>query len=76
MRIDEYVIGKGAQNKSFCYEIENGKYKDLYLSIKGGTAGKFGIYSSHPKNKVDRISKTMRLLLLCQRDIPNYRMAC
>ena len=50
MTIDEYVIGKGAQNKSFCYEIENGKYKGLYLSIKGGSAGKFGIYWSKDKN--------------------------
>lgn len=46
MSIDEYVQGKGSDNKSFCYELEHGKYKELYLSIKGGSAGKFGIYYS------------------------------
>ncbi|QIK58187.1 AAA domain-containing protein [Erysipelothrix sp. HDW6A] len=46
MTIDEYVTGKGAQNKSLCYEIEHGKFKNLYLSILGGSAGKFGIYWS------------------------------
>ncbi|OEH89510.1 hypothetical protein ATO00_10445 [Loigolactobacillus coryniformis subsp. coryniformis] len=46
LALDEYVTGKGPQNKSFCYEIESGKYRDLYLGIRGGTAGKFGIYWS------------------------------
>lgn len=46
LKIDEYVIGKGSQNKSFCHEIENGKYAKMYLGIGGGNAGKFGIYWS------------------------------
>lgn len=49
MKIDEYVTGKGSQNKSLCYEIEHGKYAHMYLSIKGGSAGKFGIYWSKKK---------------------------
>ncbi len=28
MNLDEYVTGKGPQNKSLCYEIEHGKYSD------------------------------------------------
>ena len=44
MNLDEYVTGKGPQNKSLCYEIEHGKYSDMYLGIRGGSAGKFGIY--------------------------------
>ncbi|MCR8966991.1 McrB family protein [Streptococcus zalophi] len=50
MTIDEYVIGKGSGNKSLCYEIEQGKYSELYLSIKGGSSGKFGIYYSKKYN--------------------------
>ena len=50
MTIDEYVIGKGSENKSFCYELENGKYKPLYLGIRGGFSGKFGIYWNKGKN--------------------------
>ena len=46
MTLDEYVSGKGPQNKSLCYELEHGKYAKLYLGIKGGSAGKFGIYWS------------------------------
>lgn len=42
--LDEYVTGKGADNKSFCYEIEHGKYAEMYLGIRGGSAAKFGIY--------------------------------
>ena len=49
MSLDEYVTGKGSQNKSLCYEIEHGKYAKLYLGIKGGNAGKFGIYWSKKK---------------------------
>lgn len=50
MDIDEYIVGKGPQNKSFCYEIENGSFSELYLRIGGGNAGKFGIYWSESKN--------------------------
>lgn len=38
MSIDEYVIGKGQQNKSLCYALEKGKYKNLFLGISGGSA--------------------------------------
>lgn len=44
--MDDYVTGKGPENKSLCYELEHGKYRDLYLGIRGGNAGKFGIYWS------------------------------
>lgn len=50
MSLDDYVTGKGSQNKSLCYEIEHGKYSGLYLGIKGGSAGKFGVYWSKEKN--------------------------
>ncbi|WP_244228918.1 McrB family protein [Streptococcus suis] len=46
MDLDDYVTGKGPENKSLCYELEHGKYRDLYLGIRGGNAGKFGIYWS------------------------------
>ncbi|WP_265460191.1 McrB family protein [Enterococcus sp. HY326] len=49
MSLDEYVLGKGSQNKSFCYELEQGKYSRMYLGIKGGAASKFGIYYSKSK---------------------------
>ena len=44
MNLDKYVTGKGPQNKSLCYEIEHGKYSGMYLGIRGGSSGKFGIY--------------------------------
>lgn len=50
MTIDEYVIGKGPQNKSFCYELESGEFSNLFLGIRGGFASKFGIYWSKSKN--------------------------
>ncbi|MEG0416024.1 MAG: AAA family ATPase [Erysipelothrix sp.] len=50
MTIDEYVTGKGADNKSFCYEIEHGKYAEMYLGIRGGSAAKFGIYWNKDQN--------------------------
>lgn len=56
MTLDEYVIGKGAQNPSLCYQLEQGKYKNLYMSIRGGAATKFGIYWSKTKN--DYLDKT------------------
>lgn len=49
MELDEYVIGRGADNKSLCYEIEAGKYSDMHLGIRGGTANKFGIYWNKEK---------------------------
>jgi len=73
MTIDEYVVGKGRENKSFCYELENGKYASFCLGIKGGSAGKFGIYYSRdeqaycnqsnvviPNNEVDERFNKLR----------------
>lgn len=51
MSIDEYVIGKGQQNKSLCYALEKGKYKNLFLGISGSSASKFGIYWNKKTNK-------------------------
>ena len=51
MSIDEYVIGKGQQNKSLCYALEKGKYKNLFLGISGGSASQFGIYWNKKTNK-------------------------
>ena len=51
MSIDEYVIGRGQQNKSLCYALEKGKYKNLFLGISGGSASKFGIYWNKKTNK-------------------------
>lgn len=51
MSIDEYIIGRGQQNKSLCYALEKGKYKNLFLGISGGSASKFGIYWNKKTNK-------------------------
>ena len=59
MSIDDYVIGKGAKSNSFCYSLERGKYKSLFLGIGGGASSKFGIYwnedSQSYKNQADKI---------------------
>lgn len=46
MPLDDYVIGFGENNESLCYELEFGKYQMLYMSILGGTSGKYGLYYS------------------------------
>src|SRR5215831_10062630 len=50
---DEFVIGKGAGNQSFCYRVE--RQMDLLGRILGATAFKFGIY--YGKTKSDSIEK-------------------
>ena len=59
MSIDDYVIGKGAQNKSFCYALETGKYQSLFMGIGGGGSSKFGIYWNEDtksyKNQANKI---------------------
>ena len=59
MSINEYIIGKGQQNKSLCYALEKGKYKNLFLGISGGSASKFGIYWNEDtqsyKNQANKI---------------------
>lgn len=49
LTIDEYIIGKKSK-KSFCYEMEFGKYKHLALGIGGGTAAKYGLYYSQEQH--------------------------
>ena len=48
LSLDEYVIGKGSDNKSFCYRLERGL--DSLGRILGATAFKFGIYYGKTKN--------------------------
>ena len=68
MSIDEYVIGKGQQNKSLCYALEKGKYKNLFLGISGGSASKFGIYwNEKTKSYKDQGNKVIPLSELDQR---------
>ena len=59
MSIDDYVTGKGGQNNSFCYGLEHGKYKTLFLGIGGGGSSKFGIYWNEDtksyKNQANKI---------------------
>ena len=59
MSIDDYVIGKGAQNNSFCYALETGKYQSLFMGIGGGGSSKFGIYWNEDtksyKNQANKI---------------------
>lgn len=59
MSIDEYIIGKGAQSNSFCYGLERGKYKSLFMGIGGGGSSKFGIYwnddTKSYKNQANKI---------------------
>lgn len=58
MSIDEYVIGKGAQSNSFCYGLERGKYKSLFMGIGGGGSSKFGIYwNENTKNYKNQANK-------------------
>ena len=62
MSIDDYVIGKGGQNNSFCYELEHGKYKTLFLGIGGGGSSKFGIYwNEKTKSYKDQANKVIPL---------------
>ena len=68
MSIDEYVIGKGQQNKSLCYALEKGKYKNLFLGISGDSASKFGIYwNEKTKSYKDQGNKVIPLSELDQR---------
>ena len=59
MSIDDYVIGKGEQNNSFCYALEIGKYQSLFMGIGGGGSSKFGIYwnedTKRYKNQANKI---------------------
>ena len=60
MSIDEYVIGKGAKSNSFCYGLERGKYKSLFMGIGGGGSSKFGIYwNEKTKSYKDQANKVI-----------------
>ena len=60
--IDDYVIGKGAQNNSFCYALETGKYQSLFMGIGGGGSSKFGIYwNEKTKSYKDQANKVIPL---------------
>ena len=62
MSIDEYVIGKGAQSNSFCYGLERGKYKSLFMGIGGGGSSKFGIYwNEKTRSYKDQANKVIPL---------------
>lgn len=50
MRIDDFVIGKGSVNRSFCYRLE--RDLDKCGRILGATAAKFDVY--YGKTKSDR----------------------
>ena len=68
LSIDEYVIGKGAQSNSFCYGLERGKYKSLFMGIGGGGSSKFGIYwNEKTKSYKDQANKVISLSELDQR---------
>lgn len=51
LSLDEYVIGKGADNRSFCYRIE--REMDSLGRILGATAFKFGVY--HGRTETDEV---------------------
>src|SRR5581483_5988531 len=53
LSLDEYVIGKGSSNRSFCYRLE--REMDSLGKILGATAYKFGIYFGK-KNSSDNDS--------------------
>ena len=62
MSIDDYVTGKGGQNNSFCYGLERGKYKSLFMGIGGGGSSKFGIYwNEKTKSYKDQANKVIPL---------------
>jgi len=76
MYIDEYVIGKGAKSNSFCYSLERGKYKSLFLGIGGGGSSKFGIYWNedtqsykNQANKIIHISELEQRFNKLKRDL-------
>jgi len=48
MRIDDFVIGRGRDNRSFCYRLE--RELDKCGRILGATAAKFGVYYGKTKS--------------------------
>ncbi len=52
LTLDEYVIGKGRDNRSFCYRVE--RELDRLGRILGATADKFGVYYGGRRNEASR----------------------
>jgi len=52
MTLDQYVIGKGSSNHSFCYRLE--RELDSLGRILGATASKFGVYYGKSGNDSTR----------------------
>src|SRR5579872_683220 len=52
LALDEYVIGKGKDNLSFCYRLE--RELDDLGRILGATADKFGVYYGGRKSDPSR----------------------
>src|SRR5580765_2203191 len=52
LTLDEYVIGRGSGNKSFCYRVE--RELDRMGRILGARADKFGVYYGWRKNDAAR----------------------
>jgi uncharacterized protein DUF3883 len=52
LTLDEYVIGKGRDNRSFCYRVE--RELDRMGRILGARADKFGVYYGERKNDPSR----------------------
>ena len=52
LTLDEYVIGKGSENRSFCYRLE--REMDVLGRILGAQASKFGIYYGQVKSDATR----------------------
>src|ERR1035438_750455 len=48
LALDDYVIGKGAENRSFCYRLK--REMDILGRILGATAFKFGVYFGRIKS--------------------------
>jgi hypothetical protein len=48
LALDEYLIGKGSGNRSFCYRLE--REMDTLGKIVGATAFKFGVYFGRTKS--------------------------
>ena len=60
LKLDQYVIGKGRENRSFCYRLE--RQLDCLGRILGATALKFGIYFGKTKTDSQKKIQTPKTL--------------
>jgi hypothetical protein len=58
LTLDQYVIGKGAGNRSFCYRLE--EEMDCLGRIKGSPAPKFGVYFGKSGKDTTRIYRSAK----------------